>query len=236
MDSTTSNSLEIQLLDFLEPGSLNSLPKNSWNILCLSGNEKPPKEHAQFAAQTKDTKAQIPVLLSPGILELYKDIQINAVIITSTSNSFPECSLSGVSSMIIHLPRITSRKDELLLAHCRFLDSLPIDKFSSLKSLILENISLTDTFLRRIGGLKIEEMHWNHTSLRDGRTSLPVGSFPLVKRFYGKYQGPFTRSSRDFPPLVEKVVIHCSFLSASSENDFMGFCLDFHESKSLQYL
>jgi hypothetical protein len=208
--------------------------KNSRNILCLSENKKPAKEFVQFVTRAKDTKTRVPVLLSPGILKIFEDTQINAVIITSKSDPFPECSMSNVSSMVIHLPRITSTA-ELFSTHSPFLNSLPIDKFGSLKSLMLENMYLPDVFLKRLENLKVEEMHWNYVS-SIFMSLLANTSFASVKRFSGKYDEQFVlRKSLDIFPFVEKVVIHCKFKLlygvAFPQHEF-----DLSRSKSLQYL
>jgi hypothetical protein len=210
--------------------------KNSWNILCLSGNKKPAKEFVQFVTRAKDMKTRIPVLCSPGILGLYKGIQIKAVIITSIHDSFPECSLGDVSSVVIHLFRITFSNFGLAPAHRQFLEFLPIDKFSSLKSLMLEEIILTQVFMERLAKLKMEEMHWNYVS--DGSLARPVlaKSLASVKRFFDKdYACHFYKSSDVFP-FAEKMVIHCTFESQKNQIRPSPYSFDFGESKSLQYL
>jgi hypothetical protein len=213
------------------------LAKNSWNILCLSGNKKPAKELVKFVTRASDMKTRIPVLRPPGILKMYKDIQINAVIITAMGDSFPECSLSDVSSMVIHLPRTTySDRIELAPAHRQFLDSLPIDKFSSLGSLMSENIPLTDGLFRCIGNLKVEEMHWNYVSSDSITHPVPMGSLASVKRVSGKYTGHLQKEFHRFFPFAEKMVIHSTSESQEIQKNFSGYTFDLSESKSLQYL
>jgi hypothetical protein len=209
--------------------------KNSWNILCPSGNKKPAKELVKFVTQISDMRTRIPVLRSPVVLKPYKGIQINAVIITSTSDSFPECSLTNVSSMVIHLPRITCSNIGLAPAYCQFMDSLPVDKFSSLKSLMLENVYLADVFLQRIENLKVEEMHWNYVSADSLTQPAPIGFLASVKRFSGKFNGCHSYRSSDVFPFVEKMVIHCTSESQSQEI-LSSYSFDFSGSKSLQYL
>jgi hypothetical protein len=209
--------------------------KNSRDILCLSGNKKPAKELVQFVTRAKDMKTRIPVLCSPGILGLYKGIQINAVIITSIHDSFPKCSLSDVPSMVIHFPQITSTA-ELFSTHVPFLESLPIDKFGSLNSLMLENTYLTDDFLEPIEDLKVEEMHWNSVSFYNDAYPLPAEPFPSVKRFSGKYTDHFAHRPPNIFPFAEKMVIHCTFESQKDPTDALAYRFDLSESKSLQYL
>jgi hypothetical protein len=209
--------------------------KNSWNILCLSENKKPVKELVQFVTRAKDTKTRIPVLCSPGILGLYKGIQINAVIITSTSDSFPECSLSDVSSMAIHLPYIAfSGLIKLSPKPEQFLDSLPIDNLSSLKSLMLEDIPLSRVFFGRIANLKVEEMHWNYVSIYNITYPVPMGSLASVKRFYGRSSVPPQPGFHRFFPFAEKMVLHST--QSQSREISSAYRFDLSESKSLQYL
>jgi hypothetical protein len=210
--------------------------ENSWNILCLSENKKPAKELVQFVTRVKDMKTRVPVLCSPGILGLYKGFQINAVIITSTHDSFPECSLSDVSSMVIHLPQIPFSNVRLAEAHSQFLESLPIDKFSSLKSLMLERVLLTQVLFSRIGNLKVEEMHWNYVYAPYFKPPVPTKSLASVKRFYGRYSAPPQYGSHRFFPFAEKMVIHSTFESQKIQKCLSVYRFDLSESKSLQYL
>jgi hypothetical protein len=211
------------------------LIRNSWKILYLSGDKKPKEEHVQFVMQSKSIKTQTPLLLSPCFLKMYTDIQIHAVLIASASNAFPECSLGDVSSMVIHLPRITASDIELSATYSQFLDSLPIDKFSSLKDLMLENISITDGFLRRIQNSKVEEMHWDHISISNAQDAWYEGSFASVKRFSSNGDESLNNCSPELFPLVEEVLIHCEFKDTKRLGS-LPFSFNFSESKSLQYL